>query len=704
MSFYPIQTQNFTLGGAGASIGDSTLLLSSLTDINGTAITMADLGSVGYGTIEPGSSNREEQISFTGITQNANGTATLTGVSTVIFKTPYTATANIAKSHPGGVVFVLSNTAGFYNKFPALDNANTFTAVNTFTAFPQKSGITTPTVAAEFATKAYVDAVAGGVATTNQLLYAGVAGENLTAGNVVYLLSSDGKWYKADSATASKSIGVTLGIAQSTVVTNAAVNVLLDGLDSNQTALTAGSTYYLSTSGAISTTKGANIRLIGRVPNGSTTTILLDTKSQNDTETLTVDNAKIYVTTTGAANAYVATLPLAISAYKTGQVFYLISNFANTGAATININGLGAKTIKKLGATTDLVANDILSGQAFQLMYDGTFMQLLNPVGVAPISSTALKFGGTGADGALTISSGVTTIDLANAAYVEKNYTSITISGTGSLAFSNPNTNGSVVVLRSQGNVTLTSSTAPMIVGSGIGAASQTDGWATVGVKIPTGSTAANGSATAGGLGGTGISPIVPLSGAVGGHFIPFFVGGGGGKGGDTLAAVDAGGAGGRGGGAIYIECGGAWNFTTAGGISVGGSVGTTGGNTNTKGGGGGGGGGGGTFVALYATLTANSGTITVAGGNGGPGGQGDGVTPSTGGAGGNGSSGSSSGGSGRVGLNLGAGGGGGGVGAPGGTNGSDGGGVAGGASTQGGSGGGGGSGISYVAANTYFL
>src|SRR6185312_14371391 len=88
--------------------------------------------------------------------------------------------------------------------------------------------------------------------------------------------------------------------------------------------------------------------------------------------------------------------------------------------------------------------------------------------------------------------------------------------------------------------------------------------------------------------------------------------GGGGGTSG-AGGSSGAGGNGGRGGGALYIECGGAWNFTTASGISINGANGSNGASTSGSNGGGGGGGGGsaGMLVVLYTSLTANSGTIT---------------------------------------------------------------------------------------------
>jgi len=110
-----IQSQNFSLAGAGSVVGATSIVLKSFTGIDGALITNSDIGTICFGTLEPGNGTQEEQISFTGITQNANGTATLTGVSSVLFISPYTATSGTLKTHPGSSTFIISNTSGFYN-------------------------------------------------------------------------------------------------------------------------------------------------------------------------------------------------------------------------------------------------------------------------------------------------------------------------------------------------------------------------------------------------------------------------------------------------------------------------------------------------------------------------------------------------------------------------------------------------------------
>jgi len=76
------------------------------------------------------------------------------------------------------------------------------------------------------------------------------------------------------------------------------------------------------------------------------------------------------------SDTYVVTLPnFQEVAYWAGMTIRFKANTANTGAATININGLGAKSITKNGASA-LDDNDISASQVVTLIYDGTQFQL----------------------------------------------------------------------------------------------------------------------------------------------------------------------------------------------------------------------------------------------------------------------------------------------------------------------------------------
>lgn len=93
-----------------------------------------------------------------------------------------------------------------------------------------------------------------------------------------------------------------------------------------------------------------------------------------------------------------------LTAYAAGQKFSFISAGANTGAVTIDIDGLGAKSVTKLG-TTALAAGDIPSGAIVEIEYDGTRFQLCNLVAITSLSSVtgtlAIANGGTGQTTAL---------------------------------------------------------------------------------------------------------------------------------------------------------------------------------------------------------------------------------------------------------------------------------------------------------------
>lgn len=141
-TFKTAQLDPFSLSGAGAVLGATSVILKSFQTIDGVNLAMSDFGTIGYGTLEPGNGVLEEQISFSGVTQNSNGTATLTGVKSVLFISPYTETSGLSKTHAGSTTFVISNTSGFYNQFPAKGNDEIIDGQWTFTNTP----ITPPAV------------------------------------------------------------------------------------------------------------------------------------------------------------------------------------------------------------------------------------------------------------------------------------------------------------------------------------------------------------------------------------------------------------------------------------------------------------------------------------------------------------------------------------------------------------------------------
>lgn len=84
----------------------------------------------------------------------------------------------------------------------------------------------------------------------------------------------------------------------------------------------------------------------------------------------------LYAADSAANDSYVITVSPTPLSYLTGIEFTFKANTSNTGACTLNVNGLGAKTIKK-NVNQDLDDNDILAGQLVRVKYDGTNFQLM---------------------------------------------------------------------------------------------------------------------------------------------------------------------------------------------------------------------------------------------------------------------------------------------------------------------------------------
>ena len=84
-----------------------------------------------------------------------------------------------------------------------------------------------------------------------------------------------------------------------------------------------------------------------------------------------------YAETTGTGSAYVLTLVPAITSYDTGAEYKVKFILANTVIdPTLNIDGLGSKTIKGLDGST-MVAGQIVANSQITVRYDGTNMLLL---------------------------------------------------------------------------------------------------------------------------------------------------------------------------------------------------------------------------------------------------------------------------------------------------------------------------------------
>lgn len=85
-----------------------------------------------------------------------------------------------------------------------------------------------------------------------------------------------------------------------------------------------------------------------------------------------------YAASSGGSDTYAITVTPIPGSYAAGDVFYFKADVANTGAASLNVNSLGAKTIKKWVGTAlaDLDDGDIQANQLVGVQYDGTYLVL----------------------------------------------------------------------------------------------------------------------------------------------------------------------------------------------------------------------------------------------------------------------------------------------------------------------------------------
>lgn len=298
-----------------------------------------------------------------------------------------------------------------------------------------------------------------------------------------------------------------------------------------------------------------------------------------------------YVALTGSGNAYVATPSPAWNAYAAGNILVVKPNVTNTGAATVNVSSLGAKPIKKLDGTTDVRGGDLIAGNIYILIYDGTSFLLIDTRGGSSIF-------GDGSDGDVTIASNTS---------LNRNmyYDNLTINDNVTL-----NPNGYVIFCRGVCNLAGVNS---RISGNGNNAAGATGG-------------AGLASSVLGGSGGGGNGG--PGNGAPGTSQTSS-LGGAGGAGGNSGA--NTGGGGGNAtpptennGGVRVVKSVGATpigrDFSNA--LLTGGAGGGSGAGDGTNAGGGGGGGGRPVYVLARAII--GSGSIESKGGNGGNGAAGN--------------------------------------------------------------------------------
>ncbi|MEQ8504579.1 MAG: hypothetical protein RIB80_04585 [Rhodospirillales bacterium] len=87
------------------------------------------------------------------------------------------------------------------------------------------------------------------------------------------------------------------------------------------------------------------------------------------------------ITAGGSSNAYTLSASRTISAYEDGQVFLFRAGFANSSTASLNVDSVGAKEIKK-EHDEGLTSGDIEQNQMVAVVYDSTadVFQVISPL------------------------------------------------------------------------------------------------------------------------------------------------------------------------------------------------------------------------------------------------------------------------------------------------------------------------------------
>lgn len=81
---------------------------------------------------------------------------------------------------------------------------------------------------------------------------------------------------------------------------------------------------------------------------------------------------------TGSANAYVLNFTASFTSYSDGIIIYWVPNNTNTGASTINVNGLGVVNLVNPDGSA-LLAGEVIANQPAQILFKGGVFQLITP-------------------------------------------------------------------------------------------------------------------------------------------------------------------------------------------------------------------------------------------------------------------------------------------------------------------------------------
>jgi hypothetical protein len=128
----------------------------------------------------------------------------------------------------------------------------------------------------------------------------------------------------------------------------------------------------------------------------------------------------MYGTEAGAADAYVVTLPNTITSYVDGMRISFKASASNTGASTLNVDGVGVKSLTRQSGTA-LAVGDILINKMVVTMYNSTSdaFEIISNFADVALASCVAAIAAIAAGSAITVSANDTTPGVLNGKAIE---------------------------------------------------------------------------------------------------------------------------------------------------------------------------------------------------------------------------------------------------------------------------------------------
>jgi microcystin-dependent protein len=131
------------------------------------------------------------------------------------------------------------------------------------------------------------------------------------------------------------------------------------------------------------------VMVAGDIASGAVVTVVFDTATDSFRVTELVasqmasaiqNQSYTAISTAGAAPAFTGTVAPAITAYSAGQRFRIKFHAGATGVSTLNLHGLGAKSLKQYDYAGGKVNAVVVANQLVDVEYDGADFVLLDPL------------------------------------------------------------------------------------------------------------------------------------------------------------------------------------------------------------------------------------------------------------------------------------------------------------------------------------